>query len=589
MKGIEIMLLEKINSPRDIKGFSGADLAMLAEEIRTAILHKMSITGGHLASNLGVVELTIALHYVFDTPKDKIVFDVSHQCYTHKILTGRKEAFLSKEKYDDVTGFSNPAESEHDLFHTGHTSTSISLACGLAKARDLKGENHNVIAVIGDASLDGGEAFEALNYAAELNSGLIIVVNDNDMSIPENHGGLCRLLETLENSDGEAADNYFKALGFEYIFLRDGHDIQKLIDTFERVNNTDHPVVIHCRTQKGKGYSFAEKDREKWHWAHPFVLETGVFQSGPPKENYGKIACEYLMDKIKRDPSVVVVAASTPICIGFDAEKRRQAGKQFVDVGIAEQHAVSMITGIARNGGKAVFATNSTFLQRAYDQIQQEMCIGQCPAAIIVTHAGIAAHINDTHAGLYDIALLSNIPNLTYLAPANKQEYLAMLDWALEQKKSPVAIRVPWNGVYYANGAVEADYSEVRYDITQRGSKVAILALGGFYQLGEQAAGLLRQRTGIVPTLVNPRFITGVDNDALDELAQDHSLIVTLEDGILSGGFGAKIAQYYALSNTKVLNRGFSMDVPHRYNVQDMLRRNRLTPEQIAEDIAGLL
>lgn len=579
------MLLEKINTPQDVKKLNHAELTALAGEIRGVILQKMSKTGGHLASNLGVVELTVALHYVFHVPFDKIIFDVSHQCYTHKILTGRKDAFLKEERYDSATGFSNPAESPFDLFHMGHTSTSVSLACGVAKARDLRNEKSNVIAVIGDGSLDGGEAFEALNYAAELDSGLIVVVNDNDMSIPENHGGLCRLLTALRESDGKASDNYFKALGFQYLFVKDGHNMEELIRAFKQVKDTDRPVVVHCCTQKGKGYPFAEENREKWHWAYPFTIETGEFQGGAPKENYGAIVSDFLLEKMRADPLVTVIAASTPICIGFNAEKRSQAGKQFIDVGIAEQHAVSMAAGMAKNGGKPVFATNSTFIQRAYDQIQQELCIGQCPAVMIVTHGGVAAHTNDTHAGLHDIPLLANIPGLKYLAPANKQEYLAMLDWAIEQDRFPVAIRVPWNGVYYADGPVEKDYSETRYHIAEYGEQTAILALGGFYQLGEQTARLLQEKTGIAPTLINPRFITGIDGETLDKLLQKHTLAVTLEDGILSGGFGAKIAQYYGTSRMKVLTRGVSQDIPHRYQVREMMEKNRLTPEQIVEDI----
>ena len=579
------MLLEKINSPQDIKKFNVTELTALAAEIREIILQKVSKTGGHLASNMGVVELTIALHYVFDSPRDKMIFDGSHQTYTHKILTGRKNAFLEEEKYNTVTGLSNPKESAHDIFHTGHTSTSISLACGMARGRDLRDEKSDIIAVIGDASLDGGEAFEALNYAAELGGGLIVVVNDNDMSIPENHGGLCRLLTELRASRGEAVDNYFKALGLRYIFVEDGHNIEKLLCAFMQVKNRDCPVVIHCCTQKGKGYSFAEENREKWHWAYPFTIETGEFRGGAPKENYGEIVSDFLLEKMRMDPLVTVVAASTPICIGFNAEKRRRAGKQFIDVGIAEQHAVSMITGIAKNGGKPVFATNSTFMQRAYDQIQQELCIGQCPAVIIVTHGGIAAHINDSHAGLYDIPLLANIPGLKYLGPANKQEYLAMLDWAIEQDRSPVAIRVPWNGVYNASGLVETDYSIPHYCVEEQGEQVAILALGGFYQLGEQVARLLREQAGITPTLINPRFISGVDGKTLEELLRKHTLAVTLEDGFISGGFGSKIAQYYGCSRMKVLTCGVSLNIPHRYQVCEVMEQNRLTPLQIVRDI----
>ena len=579
------MIIDRINEPKDLKNLNQRELNVLAGEIRNAIINKLSVKGGHLASNLGVIELTVALHYVFNSPTDKIIFDVSHQCYTHKILTGRKNAFLVEKMYDEISGYSNPDESRHDFFNIGHTSTSISLACGMAKARDINHTNEDIIAVIGDASLDGGEAFEALNYASELNSGLIVVVNDNDMSIPENHGGLCKLLTELRQSGGNVKDNYFKALGFEYIFVKDGHNISDLTDAFLKVKGTKKPVVIHCCTQKGKGYIFAENNREKWHWAHPFNISTGEFKSYVPKENYGAIACEFLLEKIKKDSKVVVVAASTPLCIGFNAEKRKQAGQQFVDVGIAEQHAVSMTAGIAKNGGKPVFATNSTFFQRAYDQIEQELCISKCPATLIVTHAGVNGHANDTHAGLYDITLLANINNLVYLAPANKQEYLSMLEWSIEQMNVPVAIRVPWNGVYHTDDVVKADFSEVKYKISKKGSKVAIIALGSFYQLGEEVSKLLEEKLNIIPTLINPRFISGLDKELLDKLKEEHELVVTLEDGILSGGFGAKISQYYSLERMKVLNCGFSLDIPCRYEPKDLLLKNRLTPEQIVEDI----
>lgn len=583
------MILDKIHGPGDLKTLSIPQLTSLAEEIRAVIIDKVSRTGGHLGSNLGAVELTVALHYVFCSPEDKLVFDVSHQTYTHKILTGRKEFFLNPERYDEISGFSNPSESEHDFFNIGHTSTSISLACGLAKARDLRGEKSNIIAVIGDASLDGGEAYEALNYASELNSGLIVVVNDNDTSIAENHGGLCRLLTELRENNGETGANFFEALGLRYIFIRDGHSIEDLARAFEMVKDTDQPVVVHCCTQKGKGYPPAEASKEKWHWAYPFDIPTGEYLHAGIKENYGSIVGEFLENKLRRDSTITVVSAATALCIGFNDLRRTAAGDQYVDVGIAEQHAISMIAGIAQNGGKPVFATHSTFFQRAYDQIQQELCITGCPAVMIVTHGGIAGHKNVTHAGLYDIALMGNIPNLIYLAPANKQEYLAMLDWGIEQNQFPVAIRVPWNGVYYTDDAVESDYSSTQYKIVSRGSKVAILALGGFYQLGEETARLLRETAGITPTLINPRFISGIDRETLRGLEAEHVLTVTLEDGVLSGGFGSKIAQFFSCSDMKVLNCGFSTEVPNQYKIQEMLQQNRLLPEQIVEDILRII
>lgn len=584
------MLLDGINDIKNLKNVSEEDLPRLAEEIRTLLLTKMSKCGGHLGSNLGVVELTIALHYVFDSPTDKLVFDVSHQCYTHKILTGRKEAFLLEEHYGDVTGFTNPLESEHDQFNMGHTSTSISLACGLARGRDLQGGDENVIAVIGDAALDGGEAFEALNTVSELGTGLIIVVNDNDMSIPENHGALRIHLNELKEHNGSVSNNFFRALGFEYIFVRDGHNIADLIRAFRKVKGTKKPVVVHCCTVKGKGYSYAEQNQEKWHHAHPFNLATGEFHRANtvPKENYGSIAGAYLMDKIAKDKKVVAMTASVPTCFGFNAERRKQAGDQFIDVGIAEQNMISMAAGLAKSGCKPVTITESSFYQRAYDQIEQEMCINQCPVTMLVAFSGIYAHTDDTHIGLYDIALFGNIPNLIYLAPSNKQEYLAMLEWSIEQTERPVAIRIPWNGVHHTESAVPQEYGTTKYWIRHRGSRVAIMGLGSFYQLGEQVAGLLADY-GIDATIIDPIYITGCDGDTLEALKEEHQLVVTLEDGILSGGFGAKIAQFYATSDMKVLNCGFSTEIPAKFTAEELLTENGLQPEQIVQKIGEII
>ena len=499
-------------------------------------------------------------------------------------MTGRKNAFLNESEYGSVSGYTNPAESEHDFFNVGHTSTSISLACGMAKFRDLKGGDENIVAVIGDASLDGGQSFEALNLAGELKSGLIVVVNDNDMSIPENHGALGILLNELSEKNGVVKDNYFSSLGFDYVFVKDGNDINSLIKAFSKLKNTNKPVVVHCRTKKGFGYEYAEKEREKWHWAHPFSIEEGKFLQDVPKENYGAIVAEHLLGKMKEDSSVVVVTASTPLCIGFNSENRKKAGSQFLDVGIAEQNAVSLSAGIAKMGGKPVFATNSTFFQRAYDQIEQEIGIGSLPVTMIVTHASVFGHTNDTHVGIYDMALFSTVPNLVYLAPTNKQEYLAMLDWSLEQREVPVAIRVPWCGVEEATAEISKDYAEVKYETVVQGSDVAVLALGGFFSIGKKVISILAERN-IHASLINPRFITGVDKKTLEKLKINHSLVVTLEDGILNGGFGSKIACYYSGTSVKVLCRGFPVKVPNRYDAKEWLKENRITPEQIAADI----
>lgn len=583
------MILEKINNPQDLKSLTEDELTSLCTEIRSALIYKMSKTGGHMASNLGVVEITVALHTVFDSPIDKIIFDVSHQSYVHKMLTGRKDAFLYEEHFDDVSGYTNPEESQHDLFNIGHTSTSISLACGMAKARDLKGNSENVIAVIGDASLDGGEAFEALNYAKELNSGLIVVINDNNMSIPENFGALHDSLNLLRENYGKIEHNFFNSLGFEYIFVKEGNDINSLINAFKSVKNTNHPVVVHCCTEKGKGYSFAENNKEKWHWAKPFNVETGEYIGDVPSENYGAIVANHLLEKMKEDQNVIVVAASTPLCIGFNSENRKKAGSQFIDVGIAEQNALSMTAALAKGGCKPVFATNSTFYQRAYDQIEQEMCISKCPATMIVSHASIWGHTNDTHVGLYDIVLFANIPNLVYLAPTNCEEYMAMLDWSIEQMSAPVMIRIPWTKVYHTNKNVKKDYSIVEYELVVSGEHVAILALGSFYQYGEEVVNLLKDE-GINATLINPRFITGIDNKTLESLKENHELVVTLEDGILNGGFGSKISRYYSISLMKVMNKGFNMDnIPSRFKSSELLEANRLMPNQIVKDIIDAL
>ena len=583
------MLLDLVNSPKDIKGFDSAQLNDLAAEIRDILLHKMSIRGGHFGSNFGMVEATIALHYVFDSPKDKIVFDVSHQCYTHKILTGRKEAFIDPDKYADVSGYTNPNESEHDFFNVGHTSTSVSLACGLAKARDLLGGKENIIAVIGDGALSGGEAYEGLDYARELNSNLIVVVNDNQMSIAENHGGLYKHLESLRNSDGKAENNIFKALGFDYHFVKNGNSIEDLIGTFKNVKDCSRPTVVHICTKKGSGFDYAEQSKEDWHWRPPFYIETGDTRRHLTGENYDNIVCDFLIEKMKKDPSVATVVAAVPLTIGFTEEVRKSIGKQYTDVGIAEEHAISMIAGISRGGGKPVFATHSSFYQRAYDQISQELCINNLPATLLVRNASIWGMNDITHLGIFDIPLISNIPNMVYLAPTNKQEYLAMLEWSIEQRNHPVAIRIPRNGVHNANYPVDSNYDELnKYQVCRKGKQVAIVALGDFFQLGEEVADTLA-KDGIEPTLINPRYITGVDDKLLDELKADHKLVITLEDGILSGGFGEKIASYYGNSDMKVLNYGLKKEFLDRYDPAQILNRNRLTAGQIIEDIKATL
>ena len=580
------MYLEQINGPEDVKKLSGEQLTELAVEMRQALLKRASIHGGHFGPNFGMVEATIALHYVFESPKDKIVYDVSHQTYPHKMLTGRKDAYLYEEHYDDVTGYSSPQESEHDHFTVGHTSTSVSLACGLAKGRDLTGGKGNVIAVIGDGSLSGGEALEGLDFAAELESNLIIVVNDNDMSIAENHGGLYSNLKLLRETKGEAECNLFRAMGLDYVYVDEGNNVDALIKAFRSVKDSTKPVVVHIKTQKGKGYAPAEKDKESWHYNGPFLIETGEPLEVPQGEDYSDITAKFLLEKMKKDPSVVAITSATPTVLGFTKDKREEAGKQFVDVGIAEETAVALASGIAANGGKPVWGVYSTFVQRTYDQIAQDLCINN-NAATIVTFCGTVYGMNDvTHLGLYDIPMMANIPNLVYLAPATKEEYIAMLDWSLEQTDHPVAIRLPGGPVISDGQKVTKDFSDLnKYEITQKGSRVAVVGLGTFYSLGQSVAKELEEKTGTKATVINPYYITGIDREMLEDLKKDHDIVITLEDGILDGGFGEKIACFYGDSEMKVLNYGLKKEFLDRYDAAEVLKENRLTKEQITEDV----
>lgn len=584
------MYIEKINQPTDVKNLNSEQLHILADEMRQALLQKLSKHGGHFGPNLGMVEATIALHYVFNSPTDKIVYDVSHQSYPHKMLTGRKDAFLYEDKYDDVSGYSNPDESDHDFFTIGHTSTSVSLACGLAKGRDLKGDSENIIAVIGDGSLSGGEALEGLDFASELNSNLIIVVNDNDMSIAENHGGLYKNLKQLRDTDGKSECNLFKSMGLDYVFVKDGNDIDSLITSFEQVKDSTYPVVVHICTQKGKGYKIAEENKENWHYCGPFNLETGksdMSQDGG--EDYSSMTADILLKKMKKDKTVVGITSATPTVFGFTEDKRKEAGSQFVDVGIAEETAVALASGIAKNGGKPVYGVYSTFIQRTYDQLSQDLCINNSPATILVYWASVYGMNDVTHLGIYDIPMMSNIPNLVYLAPTTKEEYLAMLDWSIEQNDHPVAIRVPIS-VVSDGKKVTKDFSKLNeYEVTQNGSKIAIAALGSFYSVGAKTAEIIENKTGVKPTLINPIYITGTDDKLLEQLKESHDIVITVEDGVLDGGFGEKIARFYGNSDVKVLNYGLKKEFLDRYNPEEIVKANRLTPEQIAEDVCGII
>lgn len=577
------MLLEKIQSPKDVKVLSMPQLHELAQEIRDGILNRDSNIGGHVGPNLGIVETTIAMHYVFNCPEDKFVFDVSHQSYPHKMLTGRAFGYYDNNRFQEISGYSSPAESpEYDQFELGHTSTSISLASGLQKARDIKGTKENIVVLIGDGSLSGGEALEGLDEVGELGTGIIIIVNDNEMSIAENHGGLYKNLALLRETNGKAECNLFRAMGLDYEYVADGNDVETLIKTFQEVKDIDHPIVVHIHTEKGKGYAPAEQNKEPWHWSMPFDIETGKPKIEGGGEDYGNMTAEYLLEEMKKDKHLVAVTSGTPTVAGFFKNRREEAGAQHVDVGIAEEQAVAMISGMAKGGIRPVYNVYSTFIQRTYDQIAQDLCINGNPAVINVFCASLYGMNDITHIGFYDIPMLSNIPNLVYLAPTCWEEYKAMMAWGIQQTAHPVAIRVPGGAVTHSDEQFDEDYSELnRFKMTHKGSKVAIVALGAFYGLGKQVAALLKEQKGIDATLINPRYITGLDEEMLESLKANHEKVITLEDGALEGGFGEKIARFYGDSDMKTLCFGIKKGLYDRYDYQQLAKDNELTPEQI--------
>ena len=588
---ITAMYIEKIQSPADLKGLSLAELKTVADETRAAVLNRVSKHGGHVGPNLGVVEATVALHYVFDAPKDKFVFDVSHQCYPHKVLTGRASGFLGEvSEMNAISGYSSPSESpEYDNFEVGHTSTSISLATGLQKARDIKGTHENIIAIIGDGSLSGGEAFEGLDEASELGTGIIIVVNDNEMSIAENHGGIYKNLRALRESHGTCQHNWFKAWGFEYKYLEEGNDVEKLIEVFRSVKDTDKPTVVHIHTEKGHGFAPAVANKEAWHYGAPFNPADGSRPEMSAIETYEQLYSDWMLREMKFDPTLIAVTAGTPSAGGFTPDKRKEAGAQHIDMGIAEEQAVAMISGMAKGGLRPVWTVYSTFIQRTYDQIAQDLCINSNPAVINVMWGGTGTMNDITHICMFDIPMLCSIPNLIYLAPTTCEEYFAMLRWAIRQEAKPIAIRVPSNGVVHTTEDVDEEYSYTpKYKVAHEGSQVAIIAAGSFYQKGENVAHLLAEK-GIDATLINPRYLHAVDAEALESLKARHQLVVTLEDGCKDGGFGERIASYYGTSDMKVLVCGVKKDLYDRFDHQQLLADNRLLANQIADDILNII
>lgn len=585
------MYIEKIKSPADLKQLNIDALKVVADETRQAVLNRVSKHGGHVGPNLGFVEATVALHYVFDTPKDKLVFDVSHQSYPHKVLTGRASGFLGNvDEMNAISGYSSPTECpEYDNFEVGHTSTSVSLATGLQKARDIKGTKENIIAVIGDGSLSGGEAFEGFDEASELGTGIIIIVNDNEMSIAEPHGGIYKNLRDLRESNGQCNHNWFKAWGFEYKYLEEGNDVEKLIEVFRSVKDTNKPTVVHIHTEKGHGFTPAVENKEAWHYGMPFNREDGSRPERPATESYEQLLSDWLLKEMKQDKTLIAVTAGTPSAAGFTPEKRKEAGAQHVDVGIAEEQAVAMISGMAKGGLRPVWTVFSTFIQRTYDQIAQDLCINANPAVINVTWGGTASMNDITHICLFDIPMLCSIPGLIYLAPTTCEEYFAMLRWAILQDKKPIAIRIPSNGVHHTTENIDTEYAyEAKYKVTQKGEKVAIIAAGSFYQKGENVVRLLAEK-GIKATLINPRYLNEVDRETLDSLKGSHELVVTLEDGSKDGGFGERIAAYYGTSEMKVLVGGIKKDLYDRFDLQQLLSDNRLLDEQIVEDVVNIL
>lgn len=585
------MYIEKIKSPADLKQLNIDALKVVADETRQAVLNRVSKHGGHVGPNLGFVEATVALHYVFDTPNDKLVFDVSHQSYPHKVLTGRASGFLGNvDEMNAISGYSSPTECpEYDNFEVGHTSTSVSLATGLQKARDIKGTKENIIAVIGDGSLSGGEAFEGFDEASELGTGIIIVVNDNEMSIADPHGGIYKNLRDLRESNGQCNHNWFKAWGFEYKYLEEGNDVEKLIEVFRSVKDTNKPTVVHIHTEKGHGFTPAVENKEAWHYGIPFNREDGSRPERPATESYEQLLSDWLLKEMKQDKTLVAVTAGTPSAAGFTLEKRKEAGAQHVDVGIAEEQAVAMISGMAKGGLRPVWTVFSTFIQRTYDQIAQDLCINANPAVINVTWGGTASMNDITHICLFDIPMLCSIPGLIYLAPTTCEEYFSMLRWAILQDKKPIAIRIPSNGVHHTTENVDTEYAyEAKYKVTQKGEKVAIIAAGSFYQKGENVVRLLAEK-GIKATLINPRYLNEVDRETLDSLKGSHELVVTLEDGSKDGGFGERIAAYYGTSEMKVLVGGIKKDLYDRFDLQQLLSDNRLLDEQIVEDVVSIL
>ncbi len=581
-------ILKTIHNPKDLNTLSADQLNVLAGDIREALFNRLTKIGGHFGSNFGMVEAEIALHYVFNSPEDKMVYDVSHQAYTHKMLTGRKAGYIEEEHFMEDSGYTNPEESDHDLFNVGHTSTSVSLATGLARARDMKGGSENIIAVIGDGSLSGGMALEGLDTAAEMNTGLIIVLNDNEQSISEVHGGLYKNLKALRESNGTCENNLFKAFGLDYLYEENANDIQTMIKVFEKVKDIDHPIVVHIHTQKGKGYPLAEENREAWHWCMPFDRETGAPTISFPEEDYTSATGQYLLNKAQNDKDVLLITPAMATSFALPYEGREALGKQYIDVGIAEEQAVAMAAGAAKRGAKPVVATNMTFFQRVYDQISHDVCINNLPVTFLVNYTNFDGLTDVSHLGIFGISIFSHIPNLLVLAPTTMEEYLSMLDHAIDQQDRPVMVLIPGGMVQHDEKT--ADIGDVtKYRVDRQGSDVAVLALGDFYARGADLAKALESELGHAVTLINPKNASDLDTDTLASLSSDHKVVVTLEDGIKDGGFGERIASYYGATDMKVLTYGLEKAFYDRYDPNALIAELGMTTEQMTARIKEVL
>ena len=580
------MKLTDIKSPADIKGLSSDQLRDIARQMRDAVLFRTSMIGGHVGPNLGDVEAIIGMHYVFDAPTDRLVLDVSHQDFPHKMLTGRAAGFTDPEQFDKVGEYTDPTESPvYDIFYAGHTSPSLSLCVGLAKARDLKGGNYNVVAFIGDGALSGGEAFEGLDAGGALKSNLICIVNDNQMAIAENHGGMYGHLRELRETNGTASNNIFKAFGWDYVYVADGNDIDQVIAALQKVKGSDHPVVVHINTQKGEGYAPAERDREEFHWRAPFDVATGALKHVSEATTAATVLRDFILCRAADTPNLLVISSATPDTFDLNEKIRQGLGQHYIDVGIAEQTGVSVMAGAARDGAKVVYGVIASFLQRAYDQLVEDWAMDASPALMVVLASGIAGITDKTHLGFWDIPMITSIPDIVYLAPGNIEEFEAMLKWGLKQDKYKVAVRAPQYSVEHADYEVDTDYSDLnRFKTIKEGDTVAIIAAGDYLVRGREVVDLLAKE-GITATLVNPRFVSGVDQEFLQKLPERHCLVATIEDGSVEGGFGQRVAA--ALGNTKidVLCFGLPKKFADRYDVTKLETEYGLRPEQITQKI----